>query len=108
MPLRFRAEGYIFGVGALGTPQMAGLRQDTFRAGVRHMEPSPPGSLHGKIFYFVMPLSPGQNPSTWRRLFYSALIHGVRAVGVYELHPSWTGNVCYTQARRRRRRGFSI
>ena len=76
---------------------MAGLRQDIFRAGVRHMDPRP-DSLHGKISYYIMPHSPGQNPSTWRRLFYSALIHGTRAVFVYELHPSWTGSVDYADS----------
>ena len=88
------AEGYIWGSAGLGTQQMAGLRQDFFRAGVRHMTPMP-GSLHGKIMYYIMPHTPGQCPSSWRRLFYSSLIHGVRAVAVYELHPAWTADVNY-------------
>ena len=44
---------------------------------------------------------PGQATSSWRRLFYGALAHGMKTLDLYEFHSSWhaTENYVYTRAR---------
>jgi hypothetical protein len=75
------AEDYIWQV-PVGTPQMNGINLDLFRAGLR-------GKSGRKILYYVMPHSPGNIPSMWRRLYYNALSHGMRILNLFEFDPVW-------------------
>lgn len=71
-----------------GTQQMNIIRQDMFRAGVRDIALKD-NNFDGKILYYVMSHYPGQATSSWRRLFYGALAHGMKTLDLYEFHSSW-------------------
>lgn len=71
-----------------GTQQMNIIRQDMFRAGVRDIVLKD-NNFDGKILYYVMSHYPGQATSSWRRLFYGALAHGMKTLDLYEFHSSW-------------------
>lgn len=72
-------EDYIWGV-PVGTQQMNSICLDLYRAGLVE-RPSDP------ILYYVMPHWPGNTPRSWRRLFYSALGHGMKIVNLFEFRP---------------------
>ena len=65
-----------------------GARQDMFRSGVRDIVRRD-NHFDGKILYYVMSHYPGQATSSWRRLFYGALAHGMKTLDLYEFHSSW-------------------
>ena len=64
------------------------LRQDQFRAGLRHATPQP-NKHSGEMIYYVLSHWPGQAPTSWRRMLYAALAHGTRIVDLYEFHSSF-------------------
>jgi len=80
----------------LGTQQMNGLALDLLRAGIRNKPEE-------KIHYYVMPHMPGNNPDSWRRMFFSAVGHGAKILNLFEFNPVWdaytenhvTGNAMY-------------
>jgi len=71
----------------IGTQQMNGINLDMFRAGLR-------GKPDRKIHYYVMPHAPGNTPNMWRRLFHSAVAHGMKIVNLFEFEPVW---IAYTE-----------
>lgn len=79
-------EDYIWQVG-VGSPQINGINLDLFRAGLR-------GKPDRSIHYYVMPHSPNNTPSMWRRLFYQSLAHGMKQVNLFEFRPV---QVAYTE-----------
>lgn len=76
------SEDYIWQV-PVGTPQMNGISLDLFRAGQRDKP-------NHKTLYYVMPHSPGNIPSMWRRLWYNAIGHGVTIFDLFGFEPVWT------------------
>jgi hypothetical protein len=72
-------EDYIWGV-PVGTQQMNSICLDLYRAGLVERPYDP-------ILYYVMPHWPGNTPRSWRRLFYSALGHGMKIVNLFEFRP---------------------
>jgi hypothetical protein len=66
----------------IGTQQMNGISLDLFRAGQR-------GKDGRKILYYVMPHSPGNIPSMWRRLWHNAIGHGATILNLFEFAPVW-------------------
>ncbi len=80
------SEDYIWQV-PVGTPQMHEINLDLFRSANRH-------HMDRKIMYYVMPHAPNNTPSQWRRLFYSALGHGMKIVNLFEFRPVY---VAYTE-----------
>jgi hypothetical protein len=92
------AEGYLFNVlNSVGTQQMNMIRQDMFKAGTRlyNTTKTDVGSFRGKTLYYIMSHYPGQNPDNWRRLFYTAISHGVKVIDLYEFHSTWRGTENY-------------
>jgi len=72
-------EDYVFQV-PVASPQVNSLSIDMFRAAIReHPEE--------RIQYYVMPHEPGNTPSSWRRLFYGDIAHGVKVFNLFELRP---------------------
>ncbi|GIW82980.1 MAG: hypothetical protein KatS3mg105_4787 [Gemmatales bacterium] len=80
------SEDYIWQV-AVGTAQMNNINLDQFRAALK-------GKPIRKIHYYVMPHAPNNTPATWRRLFFSALGHGMKIINLFEFRPV---HVAYTE-----------
>jgi len=80
------SEDWVFQI-PIGTPQMNGINLDLLRAGIRHRP-------ERKIQMYVMPHMPGNNPNTWRRMFFSALGHGTKVFNLFEFDPVW---LAYTE-----------
>lgn len=79
-------EDYVFQV-PVASPEVNSLAVDMYRAAIRqHPEE--------RIQYYVMPHSPGNTPSDWRRLFYGDIAHGVKIFNLFELRP---GQAAYTE-----------
>ncbi len=72
-------EDYVFQVPVV-SPQVTGLLVDTFRAAVR-------GRADRRILMYVMPHSPGNTPSAWRRQLYSDIAHGTKLFSLFEFRP---------------------
>ena len=82
-------EDYIWQV-PVGTQQMNFLMLDMFRCGIK-------GKPEAKIHYYIMPHTPGNTPSSWRRQFYGDLAHGARVLNLFEYRPvqaAYTENHC--------------
>jgi hypothetical protein len=80
------SEDYIWQL-PVGTPQMNNINLDLFRAANRH-------NSERDIMYYVMPHMPNNTPHQWRRLFFSALGHGMTMVNLFEFRPV---HVAYTE-----------
>ena len=83
------SEDWIFQV-PVCSQQVNALLLDLFRAGLK-------GRPEGKIHMYVMPHWPGNTPSSWRRLFYNNLGHGMKIVNLFEFRPvqaAYTENHC--------------
>lgn len=72
-------EDYIWQV-PVGTQQMNSLMLDMFRAGIK-------GKKDAKIHYYVMPHTPGNTTSSWRRQWYGDLAHGAKVLNLFEFRP---------------------
>ena len=82
-------EDYIWQV-PVGTTQMNSLMVDMFRCGIK-------GKPGAKIHYYVMPHTPGNTTSGWRRQFYGDMAHGVKVFNLFEFRPvqaAYTENHC--------------
>lgn len=90
-------EDYIWQV-PVGTQQMNFIMLDMFRAGIKPWASSAKaGANAGKIHYYVMPHTPGNTPSNWRRQFYGDLAHGAKVLNLFEFRPvqvAYTENHC--------------
>lgn len=73
------SEDYIFQM-PVATPQINNINLDLLRAGVRNRPDQ-------KIHYYCMAHWPSNRPDMWRRLFYSALGHGMQIVNLFEFRP---------------------
>jgi hypothetical protein len=80
------SEDYIWQL-PVGTPQMNNINLDLFRAANRH-------AADRDVMYYVMPHMPNNTPRQWRRLFFSALGHGMTMVNLFEFRPV---HVAYTE-----------
>lgn len=80
------SEDYIFQM-PVATPQMNNINLDLLRAGSRY---HPDQKLH----YYCMAHWPSNRPDMWRRMFYSALGHGMQIVNLFEFRPV---QVAYTE-----------
>jgi len=80
------SEDWAFGL-PIGTQQMNGINLDLLRAGIR-------GKPDRKIQYYVMAHYPGNNPTSYRRMFYSAVGHGAKILNLFEVDPVW---LAYTE-----------
>jgi len=86
---------------SIGTQQMNSINPDLFRAGLRHHP-------ERRIQYYVMAHVPGNNPNSWRRMFFSVMGHGAKVFNLFELDPVWcaytenhvTSNAMYAQVLR--------
>ena len=75
----------------IGTQQMVYLLLDLFRAGLRGKT----APTESQMMFYAMAHAPGNVPSTWRRLFFGYLGHGMTFLNLYELRPctmSYTEN----------------
>ncbi|MHB0938650.1 MAG: beta-galactosidase trimerization domain-containing protein, partial [Armatimonadota bacterium] len=80
------SEDWAFGL-PIGTQQMNGISLDLLRAGIR-------GKADRKIHFYVMAHYPGNNPTSFRRMFYNALGHGAKVLNLFEVDPVW---LAYTE-----------
>ena len=80
------SEDYIFQM-PVATPQINNINLDLLRAGARNN----PGQ---KIHYYCMAHWPSNRPDMWRRMFFSALGHGMQIVNLFEFRPV---QVAYTE-----------
>ncbi|MCS7180826.1 MAG: beta-galactosidase trimerization domain-containing protein, partial [bacterium] len=80
------SEDYIWQV-PVGSPQMNGINLDLFRSGIK-------GKDWMKIHYYVMPHTPGNIPSMWKRLFFQSLAHGMKVINLFEFVPVY---LAYTE-----------
>lgn len=72
-------EDYIWQV-PVGSQQMNFLMVDMFRSGIKNHPAA-------KIHYYVMPHTPGNTTSSWRRQFYGTLAHGAKVLNLFEFRP---------------------
>jgi len=80
------SEDWAFGL-PIGTQQMNGISLDLLRAGIR-------GKADRKIHFYVMAHYPGNNPTSFRRMFYNAVGHGAKILNLFEVDPVW---LAYTE-----------
>jgi len=80
------SEDYIFQM-PVATPQINNINLDLLRAGSRYHPDQ-------KIHYYCMAHWPSNRPDMWRRIFYSALGHGMQIVNLFEFRPV---QVAYTE-----------
>jgi hypothetical protein len=64
------------------------LNVDLMRAGIRHYPKQAMAAC-------VMPQSPGNNPRSWRRMFYGHMAHGVNRFDLFQIAPIQVGNQRY-------------
>ncbi len=72
----------------MGWHGMQFLNVDLMRAGIRHY---PRQAMAASI----MPQSPGNNPRSWRRMFYGHMAHGINRFDLFQIVPLPVGNTRY-------------
>ena len=89
----------------LGTQQMFMLSLDVFRAGLRTKKTSnpPDASIPAPpIQVYTIQEFPGNNPTSWTRLFWGDLAHGLKILNLLKRHSRWQGDFfCHCRVHKR-------